>query len=79
MWADAIRGLPGINKKVGENLQIPPEQIDQCGLLLDKVFQNRRFVLYKVLDQILSALASLFYKKGILAHLQDNGILDNPH
>ena len=39
-----------LSKKVGENLQIPPERIDDCNLRLDKVFENRRFIVYKVLD-----------------------------
>jgi len=38
-----------LNKKVGENLQIPPERIDDCNLLLEQVFENRRFVVYRVL------------------------------
>lgn len=37
-----------LSKKVGENLQIPPENIGECGLPLDKVFENRRFVVYRV-------------------------------
>lgn len=37
-----------LSKKVGENLQIPPEQIDACNLPLDKLFENRRFVVYRV-------------------------------
>ena len=40
-----------LSKKVGENLQIPPEQIDECNLPLDLVFQNRRFVVYKILKE----------------------------
>lgn len=39
-----------LSKKVGENLQIPPERIDECNLPLDMVFQNRRFIVYRVLD-----------------------------
>ncbi|MBN1449847.1 MAG: hypothetical protein JW963_02445 [Anaerolineales bacterium] len=38
-----------LSKKVGENLQIPPERIDECHLALDMVFQNRRFVVYRVM------------------------------
>jgi hypothetical protein len=38
-----------LSKKVGENLQIPPERIDECNLPLDMVFQNRRFVVYRVM------------------------------
>ena len=40
-----------LSKKVGENLQIPPERIDECNLPLDLVFQNRRFVVYKILKE----------------------------
>jgi hypothetical protein len=39
-----------LSKKVGENLQIPPEQIDECNLPLHKVFENRRFVVYEVTE-----------------------------
>ena len=39
-----------LSKKVGENLQIPPERIDECNLPLERVFQNRRFIVYQVLD-----------------------------
>lgn len=39
-----------LSKKVGENLQIPPERIDECNLSLKRVFQNRRFIVYQVLD-----------------------------
>jgi hypothetical protein len=38
-----------LSKKVGENLQIPPEQIGECNLSLDKVYENRRFVVYRIL------------------------------
>ncbi len=38
-----------LSKKVGENLQIPPKQIEACSLPLDKVFENRRFVVYRVM------------------------------
>jgi hypothetical protein len=38
-----------LSKKVGENLQIPPERIDECNLPLEQVFQNRRFVVYQIL------------------------------
>lgn len=37
-----------LSKKVGENLQIPPDQIDECNLPLDEVFENRRFVVYRI-------------------------------
>lgn len=39
-----------LSKKVGENLQIPPEQIGACNLALETVFQNRRFVVYRVTE-----------------------------
>jgi len=38
-----------LSKKVGENNQIPPEDIDSCNLPLDKVFENRRFIIYHIL------------------------------
>ena len=38
-----------LSKKVGENLQIPPERIDECNVPLDMVFKNRRFVVYRVM------------------------------
>lgn len=38
-----------LSKKVGENLQIPPEQINRCNLPLDKVFENRRFIVFQVM------------------------------
>ena len=38
-----------LSKKVGENLQIPPERIHECNLPLDLVFQNRRFIVYRIL------------------------------
>jgi hypothetical protein len=38
-----------LSKKVGENLQIPPERIKECKLPLDKVFENRRFLVYQVI------------------------------
>ena len=38
-----------LSKKVGENLQIPPERIGECNLSLVKVFENRRFVVYQIL------------------------------
>jgi len=38
-----------LSKKVGENLQIPPEQIGECDVPLEKVFENRRFVVYQVI------------------------------
>jgi len=38
-----------LSKKVGENLQIPPEHIGDCDVSLGTVFQNRRFVVYQIL------------------------------
>jgi len=38
-----------LSKKVGENLQISPDQIDECGLALGIVLQNRRFIVYRLL------------------------------
>lgn len=38
-----------LSKKVGENLQIPPERIDECNLQLERIFQNRRFIVYRIL------------------------------
>jgi len=38
-----------LSKKVGENNQVPPERIDSCGLPLDNVFENRRFIIYGIL------------------------------
>jgi len=37
-----------LSKKVGENNQVTPEQIDSCNLPLDKEFENRRFIIYKI-------------------------------
>jgi hypothetical protein len=39
-----------LSKKVGENLQIPPERIGDCNLSLDKMYENRRFIVYKLID-----------------------------
>jgi len=36
-----------ISKKA-ENSQIPPTEIDQCGLTLRNVFDNRRFIIYEI-------------------------------
>lgn len=36
-----------INKKA-ENSQIPPDQIDKCGLALTPVYENRRFIVYEI-------------------------------
>ncbi len=38
-----------LSKKVGENNQVPPEEINACNLPLDKVFDNRRFIIYRIL------------------------------
>jgi len=38
-----------ISKKVDENQQIPLDQIGECNLPLDKVLENRRFIVYEVL------------------------------
>ena len=38
-----------LSKKVGENNQVPPERIDSCGLPLDNIFENRRFIIYEIL------------------------------
>jgi len=38
-----------LSRKVGENQQIPPEEINACNLPLDKVLDNRRFIIYRVL------------------------------
>src|SRR5688572_23408471 len=38
-----------LSRKVDENQQIAPEQINECNLPLDEVFRNRRFVIYKIL------------------------------
>lgn len=37
-----------ISKKDGGNQQIPPDEISNCNLPLNKVFQNLRFIIYKV-------------------------------
>ena len=38
-----------LSRKVGENQQIAPEQINTCNLPLDEVLRNRRFVVYEIL------------------------------
>lgn len=38
-----------LSRKVGENQQITPEEIDTCNLPLDEVLKNRRFVVYEIL------------------------------
>lgn len=37
-----------LSRKVGENQQIPPEEIDACNLPLERVLRNNRFVVYKI-------------------------------
>ena len=37
-----------LSRKVGENQQIPPEDIDACNLPLDQVLKNNRFVVYEI-------------------------------
>ena len=37
-----------LSRKVGRNLQIPPEDIGACNLPLDEVLRNNRFIVYKV-------------------------------
>jgi hypothetical protein len=38
-----------LSRKVGENQQIAPEEIDACNLPLDEVLKNRRFTVYEIL------------------------------
>ena len=38
-----------LSRKVGENQQIAPEQINACNLPLDEVLENRRFIVYEIL------------------------------
>jgi hypothetical protein len=37
-----------LSKKVGNNQQIPPEEIDTCHLPLEEVLTNNRFIIYKI-------------------------------
>jgi hypothetical protein len=37
-----------LSRKVGENQQIPPEEIDACQLPLDQVLKNNRFIVYQI-------------------------------
>jgi hypothetical protein len=37
-----------LNRKVGDNQQIPPENIDSCNLPLDQVLKNNRFIVYHI-------------------------------
>jgi hypothetical protein len=38
-----------ISRKVGENQQIPPDDIKSCGLPLEEVLKNPKFIVYKIL------------------------------
>ena len=38
-----------LSRKVGENQQVPPEEIDACNLPMEQVFKNNRFIVYQVL------------------------------
>ena len=37
-----------LSRKVGENQQITPEQIDTCNLPLEQVLKNNRFIVYQI-------------------------------
>jgi hypothetical protein len=37
-----------LSRKVGENQQIPPEEIDSCHLPLNQVLKNNRFIVYEI-------------------------------
>jgi hypothetical protein len=37
-----------LSRKVGENQQITPEEIDSCNLLLEQVLKNNRFIVYQI-------------------------------
>ena len=37
-----------LSRKVGENQQIPPEEIDACNLPLNQVLKNNRFIVYEI-------------------------------
>ena len=37
-----------LSRKVGRNLQIPPEEIDACNLPLNQVLKNSRFIVYEI-------------------------------
>lgn len=37
-----------LSRKVGDNQQIPPEEIDACNLPLEQVLKNNRFVVYQI-------------------------------
>ena len=49
-----------ISKKA-ENSQIPPDKIDECGLPLNSVFENRRFLVYQI-----SKIKTCIYENGTL-------------
>ena len=38
-----------LSRKVGDNQQIPPEDIKSCGLPLEQVLKNQRFIIYRIL------------------------------
>lgn len=38
-----------LSRKVGDNQQIPPDDIKSCGLPLEQVLKNQRFIIYKIL------------------------------
>ncbi|HKY55711.1 MAG TPA: glycosyltransferase family 39 protein [Anaerolineales bacterium] len=38
-----------LSRKVGENQQIAPEEINSCDLQLEEVLRNRRFIIYEIL------------------------------
>jgi 4-amino-4-deoxy-L-arabinose transferase-like glycosyltransferase len=52
MSAECDRILKGdylvLSRKVGENQQIPPEEIDTCNLPLNQVLKNNRFIVYEI-------------------------------
>jgi hypothetical protein len=37
-----------LSRKVGPNLQIPPEEIGACNLPLKQVLKNSRFIVYEI-------------------------------
>jgi hypothetical protein len=37
-----------LSRKVGENQQIPPEEIGSCNLPLEEVLKNNRFIVYQI-------------------------------
>jgi hypothetical protein len=39
-----------LSKKADDNLQISVEQLSACNLLLTPVFENRRFIVYRVAE-----------------------------